>query len=221
MILKKLNSRGNSLIQVVIAAGIMTTVMLASMDFFSNQTKSNNFLEFQAKREQLRLSLLGQFLNNPDNCACLFNGAAEFPATGTAELIGVVPTTIGRYSFVTPGVCATSTIPYPFINSDGVDGMRAASIGIRNIINVAGNYSGELTIGLVATKRVLGPSELPLKIPIAINVSPGTPGNVVFSNCSTGSSGGSAPLGVCTGGLVSIGYDPLTGNLVCQPPIYQ
>lgn len=215
---------GFSLVQVIVAAGIMTVVMLAGMTFFGNQTKSNNFLEFQAKREQLRGSLLSQFLNQGDNCKCLFAGATEFSAAmGTPLLTGVVPTQIGRYDFVTPGVCATATVPAPFINNVGVDGMKTTAIEMKNIRNISGDYSGELHITIESTKEVLGPKTLLLKIPVSILTIPGTAGNVVFQSCSaTGSGGGGGvALGTCPTGLLLAGYHPVTGDLVCEPPTYQ
>ncbi|MEK6556249.1 MAG: hypothetical protein AABZ31_13465 [Bdellovibrionota bacterium] len=216
-----LNQQGSALIQVMVAAGILVTVMSAAMTFFSNQTKSNNFLEFQSKRAQLRLTILGQFLNNPDNCRCLFQGASAFATPGPSTLTGVAPIKIGRYNIITPGVCPGTLPPAPWIDSTPIDGMIATSIQLNNIVNIGGNYSGDLQIDLQSTKDVLGPKDLPLKIPVAIATTPAGAGLVSFVSCSTSSSSASPALGLCPATLVSVGYDPITGALVCQPPMYQ
>lgn len=215
------NQLGFSLVEVMIAGAILGAIMLAAASFFVSQQKANNFLEFQSKRSQLRLTLLGQILNDPDNCKCLFNGAAPFSSTGPATLTGVTPTAIGRYGFVTAGVCASATMPQPLITSAGIDFMKSTSITLTNIVNISGQYSGELIVTVESMKDVLGPKQIPLSMPVNVSVSPSSPGMVKFEGCSTGGSSGSVPRGVCPPGLLSVGYDITTGILQCQPPTYQ
>lgn len=222
----KLKERGQGIVQVLIAAAILSTLMLAAMEFFSNQTKANNFLEFQSKREQLRATMLSQFLNNPDNCKCLFAGSAPFATPGPSDLTGVTPTQIGRYQFVTPGTCAGATVPAPFVTSTGLDGLKATSIQLKNILNISGSYSGDLVVNLQSTKDVLGPKDIALKIPVTVATTPAGGGMVSFVSCSASASAGGGgaltpALGLCASGLLSAGYDPTTGALVCQPPTYQ
>ncbi len=208
------------MIEVVIAAGVLSIVVVAAGSFFSQQTKANNFLDFQSKRSQLRLTLLGQFLNNPNNCQCLFAGANTFPIAGTSALTGVAPTTLGQYAFVSPGVCSTATIPQPFLTAAGVDSVQTKSISLTNIVNVSGTYTGILQINMQSMKDVIGPSTISLTIPVAVTTSPATAATVNFVSCSSSNSG-SIPLGTCAAGLLSTGYDVTTGALVCQPPTYQ
>lgn len=188
------NERGFSLIEVLIVAGVMGIVLLAMMTMQSNQLKATNFLEFRLKKTELKTVLLGQFLTNPDHCACLFAGAADFPATPTAPgvtLTGVNPTAIGLYHFTTPGDCTTATMPQKLVDNVGVDGMKATSIQLTDIMNNSGVYSGTLTIALESTKDVLGPKALqPLKIPVTVATAP-SGSNVSFKGCSMGGGGSS------------------------------
>lgn len=176
-----------SLVEALIFVGIMGIMMLVMVATQSNQLKSNNYLEFQLKRTQLQTVLIGQVLNDPNNCACWFSGANTFaanPALPGATLTGVTPTQLGRYQFITAGDCATATMPQPLIDGTGIDGMKATSIQLTNIMNISGTYSGDLIAGLQSTKEVLGPRDLQLRIPVAIEVTPAGAGMVQFRSCS-------------------------------------
>lgn len=181
------NSSGLSLIEVMVMIGIMSITMIAMVSLQQSQMKSNSFLEFQLKRTQLQHSLLGQFLNDPANCACLFAGASPFPASPAfpgATLAGVTPTEIGRYNFITPGVCGTATIPQPLVNDIGIDGLRTTSIQLTKIMNISGAYSGEFVVNLQSTKSTLGPQDLPVRIPVNVNTT-AAGANVNFVSCSS------------------------------------
>ena len=164
--------------------------MLVMATMQTNQLRSNNFLEFQMKRTQLQAAIVGQVLGDPNNCACLFRGAAPFPANPNpagpgATLTGVNPTEIGQYTFVgTPPNCATATLPQPLINNTGIDDMRSTLIQLTNIKRVSpGIYSGNFVVILESLKSVLGPSTLEIRIPVSIGASPAGP-NVAFQSCS-------------------------------------
>lgn len=128
-------NQGMSLIEVMVAVGVMSVMTLVMMTMQENQLKSNNYLEFQLKRTQLQNALNGQVLNDPKNCACLFAGSSPFPATPTppGTTLSAAPNQIGRYNFVTPGVCATATMPQPLVNNVGIDGLKATSIQLVKI----------------------------------------------------------------------------------------
>ena len=163
------NAKGLSLIEVIVTSSIAGVLMMAMMAMQQHQLKLNNYLEFQLKRNQLQNTLIGQVLNDPSNCACLFNGAQPFAADPTAPgatLTGVSPTQIGEYEFGTPGDCTTATMPVPLVNNTGIDGIRTTAIRLTNIMNVAGSYNGDLLISLESTKQVAGPKSLPIRIPV-------------------------------------------------------
>ncbi len=182
------NTHGMSLVEILTVTAIMSILMLGMMAMQNYQLKSNSYLDFQLKRTQLQNSLIGQVLNDPSNCACLFAGATPFAATPVAPgatLTGVTPTQIGRYNFATPGVCATATMPQPLADNIGIDGLQATAIGLTNIMNISGgSYTGELQINLQSIKPVSGPQNLLIKIPVAITTIPAGAGTVNFVNCS-------------------------------------
>jgi len=97
------NSKGFTLVEMMIVLGVLGLATTAFVSLQSNQLRSANYTEFQSKRSQLTNSLTQMFLNNANNCACLFNGANSFPASPAlpgATLTGVTPTTIGPYNFI-------------------------------------------------------------------------------------------------------------------------
>ena len=195
MVLPLQGTSGNSLIQVLVAAGILAIVMMSTLSVFTNQTHANNFLEFQAKKEQLRLALLGQVLTSPEHCKCLFQGAAPFPTTGTPELSGYVPpTALGKF---TDATCAGG-VPHPLVSSDGTDGLKLISTRLTNIALAGGSYAGELLVQVDSTKKVLGPSSLQLKIPVAVITSSGTPGVVSFEGCANLGASSASSTGAMT-----------------------
>jgi prepilin-type N-terminal cleavage/methylation domain-containing protein len=184
------NARGFSLVETMVVVGIVGVMALAMMTMQSNQVKSNNYLEFQLKRTQLQGVLLGQFLKDPNNCACLFAGATAFPAAGAATLPGTAPTQIGLYTSAAP---ACGTPAQFFIDAAGIDGLKATSIRLQNITPTSDPniYTGAFNIGVQSTKDVLGPKELPISIPVSVATSP-SGANVVFNSCSSSAVGASA-----------------------------
>lgn len=170
----------------MVAAGLLTIVMLAATQFLANLEKSVGYYTFLNKKEQLRSTILGQVLNNPNNCKCMFNGATEFPAAGISELIGyTTPTALGVYI---PSDCSGG-VAIPFVNNAGMDGLKLNSVKLKNILPSAVNYKGELSIELGSTKSVLGPQELHLNLPVVVKTTPGSPGHLVFDSCSTAAGG--------------------------------
>lgn len=186
---ERTKSQGFTLIEIMIATAIMGVAMFAMMSMQTNQMRSTNYLHFQLKRTEIQGSLIGQFLNDANNCGCLFQnaGPVEFSTAASAVTLAVTtpPTQIGRYNFVTAGECNTATVPMPFVDSEGIDGVKATSIQLTNITAIGTNFSGMLTVNLESTKDVLGPKELPINIPVNIATTPGSPGNVNFASCTT------------------------------------
>ena len=219
-------ARGFSLVEILIVTGVMGVMMLAMMTMQSNQMKSNNYLEFQLKRTQLEGTLLGQFLSDPKNCACLFAGANNFPVAGTTALTGSNPTRIGLFSSPPPGCGAPAQY---FVDSVGIDGIKATAIRMRTIVPTINpnTYSGTLQINIQSTKDVLGPKDLLMSIPVSIATTPAG-ANVAFASCSinavasttvfipsrktnqcTVASWQSNPFPTCTPGSCSLGQTAL------------
>lgn len=210
------NTKGMTLVEVMIVTGLMVTTALVMMTITSNQLKANSFLEFQLRREQLRMVLIGQFLGNSNNCKCLFNGAATFPTTGTTALTGVTPTAIGPYKFVTPGDCSTATIPSPFITTTGADGLVANSIGLTDIVDLGGGtYQGNLTVAVSPTREVLGPTALkPIVIPVSVQATP-SGSDMAFQSC-TATAGGGGGGTRCRLALETFDNDTCSGNTMTR-----
>lgn len=202
------NQSGMTLVEVMIVAGIMTVSALAMLMMNANQMKATNHLEFQLKREQLRMVLLGQFLNDPNNCKCLFQGASPYPSSGAAQLGGTAPTAIGPYRFTTPGNCATATMPAPFVTTAGLDGLRATSITLNDVTPT----SGVLTVAVQSMKETLGPAAVnPIRIPVAVQ-STAAGGNQIFQSCAASGSGGGFAGGRCRLVLETWGNDDCTSG---------
>ncbi len=180
---KVFHSKGGfTLVELMIASGVMAVMMFAMISMQTNQMKTNNFLEFQLKKTQLHGSILGQVISDPYNCNCLFNGAAEFPTTGTSELTGYTPpAAIGVFGIAG---CAAA-IPNPLVTSAGLDGLKLISTKLKNIVPVGSDFSGDLLINVESTKEILGPKELNIKIPVTVITDPGSPGNVAFKGCTS------------------------------------
>jgi prepilin-type N-terminal cleavage/methylation domain-containing protein len=176
---------GMSLVEVMISIGIMSILALSMMTMQSNQVKTNNFLLFQLKRAELRAALVGQFLNDPNNCGCLFKNAtpADFSSTASGVTLAVAtpPVVLGRYS---SSVCGTALIPVHLADSTGVDGIKTTSIQLTNITVAGGVFSGNLSVTLQSLTEVSGPKDLSLSIPVNVATIPTTPGMVAFSSCS-------------------------------------
>jgi type II secretory pathway pseudopilin PulG len=210
------NQKGFSLLEVTVAAAVMIIMGFMMMTMQSNLKRSNNFLEFQLKRAQLQAAIVGQVLNNSDNCLCLFQGAGPIPVAGAPTLPGApTPTQIGRFSLPTPGSCAGATIPVALVNTAGtIDGLKLTSVQVQNIVNVSGAYSANLAVKIQSMKEVSGPATLAMNIPININTAPGTPGNVLFAGC--GSAGGAGAGGFTSELLANTGYVEFPNGLILQ-----
>lgn len=179
-------SQGFSLVEIMVVTGIMGIIILVFISMQESSLKSNNYLEFQLKRVQLQNVLIGQILNDPNNCACLFAGSSPFSSIPAAPgiTLSVTPTQIGKYNFISPGICATATMPQPLVNNTGIDGLKTTSIQLTKIMNTSGDYSGELAINLQSTKPVLGSQDLPIRIPVYVSTTPATGTSVSFVSCS-------------------------------------
>lgn len=191
-----MTKNGASLVEVMIMGAIMGIIMLSMVGLQSSQMKSNNFLQFQMLRTQLQSALIGQVLNDPTNCACLFAGATAFPVAPTAPgttLAGyTTPTELGRFS------SGCISVPEPLVTSAGQGGLQMTNVQLTSIMNIStGIYSGNFVLNLRSTKQVQGPSDLSISIPVNVTVSPPVSGNVNFLSCSI-SSGTPGKQGFCT-----------------------
>lgn len=176
--------KGFTLVEMLVAGGILGVLIVAGMNYFSNMQQSNNFLEFQMKREQLRTVILNQFLNFEDNCKCFFKNPAEFPEVGISKLAATPSDSIGRYQFTTEGDCSTATLGAVFLSKEGSDGLRLVNVELANIKKFPNSYAGDFLLYLRSTKKVVGPQIARLKIPVNVKTSAGAGSNKKFEGCS-------------------------------------
>ncbi len=181
--MRRLNQSGISILETIIAIALSIAVITGLMSVFNQQTKQTNYGDFRAKIIQTRLALLSQVLSNPNNCKCMFQGASNFPDTGTAELTGFTqPSEIGRY--INPDCSGSPAIMAPVLTTTEKDGIALESMELKRITFAAGIYTGDLQIKVKTSKKVVGISEVMMQIPVNISVAPVSPGMVGFSSCN-------------------------------------
>ncbi len=184
LIFKRLGNKGFTLIEVIIVAGLMGGVALVMAELFKGQQKQTAKIELLYKTEQLRSVILGQVLDDPLNCKCMFESAPEFPSA-VPVITAPSPTEIGKYDFIVPGDCSTG-IPKPILNSSlrGIDDVKLMSAEITNAQFISGEYFGDLIILVSSAKQVTGVNQQQLKIPVKLLTSNGSPGNQRFEGCN-------------------------------------
>lgn len=189
MIFKKLGARGFTLVEVIIVAGLMGGVALLMAELFKGQQKQTAKIELLYKTEQLRSVILGQVLDDPLNCKCMFESAPEFPSAVPA-IAAPSPNEIGKYDFIVPGDCSGG-IPKPIVNNSarGIDDVKLLSAEIVDAQFISGEYFGDLKILVSSAKEVTGVNQQQLKIPVKLITSNGSPGNQRFEGCSVSGAG--------------------------------
>lgn len=180
----KIKDKGFSLIEVMIALSVLGAITVGLMSFFQDQHKNANTFEFMGKKEQLRLSLIGQFLSKSENCKCLFQSSDPFPKEGIQALSGVTVDTIGKFDIPTPGSCDGSSIPKPLISKSGIDDMKLVHANLKRIKLVSGSYIGDFDIFLQSTKPITGPKVKLIRIPVSIPTKPAGQNLVKIDGCS-------------------------------------
>lgn len=182
------SKRGSVLAGNLISVALLAILVAGGMGLFNEQLKINSFIEFQRKREQLRLALLGQVLINPANCKCLLANGVLSGSGGVFSVEGFTqPQQIGPYI----SDSCNSGLSDVLVSDEGVDGLKLVSTQLRDITNQFGTYTGTLTLELAYAKKATGPERLSLVIPVVVNVE--TSGVPTFNGCgNTGSYSGSA-----------------------------
>lgn len=181
------NSKGFTLVESLVAVGLMGVGALAMMAMQENSMKGVATVEYKLKRNDLKSMITNQFLSDPENCKCLFQGITPFTAPAAPPgitLTGASPAKLGRMMFPTPGSCTGATIPNPIISKDTViGGVKASDIKITDVTGFNGLYTGNLTIDITTEKKMMGASNVGIKIPITLSTST-SGGNQIFESCS-------------------------------------
>lgn len=191
------NKSGFSLVETTIVLGITVAAAAGLMGLLDSQSKAGNRLEFVNTKEQLRSTMIAQFLNTPENCKCVFQDAS-FNISGVTPSMTFTDGNIGRRKFTTPGDCSSSTVPMKLINTtDFINTLKATSIVMKNVQEVSGVYLGVFSLKLKTNKSVTGSKEAQIEIPVVLSTipDPGDPTKYKVGGCAinnTGAGGGTS-----------------------------
>nr|AGU11999.1 hypothetical protein [uncultured organism] len=181
-----------TLVEVLVMVAILAASGLVMATLFTNQRKAVSYLEFTTKREQMRLALLGQVLNEPNNCRCLFQGASDFMPTTPVNLSGYKkPDQLG--AFPNKNNCL-GTMPNPLVSESGIDSIKLTDLSLEGITVTGSSLTGLFHVKLQSQKEVGGPDVTELKIPVAVHAQYKPSGLFEFRGCSMAAAGGGPQL---------------------------
>ncbi len=195
--MKYLKNTGFSLVESMMVFGLLGAGAAGMIGLLDAQSKGSNRTEFMNLKEQLRTTVIAQFLNFPPNCKCLFEGV-NFNKVGITPEIDFTNGVIGRRNFLTPGDCSSATVPLPLIsNSTVINGLKATSIKLKDIQEVSGQYLANFVLRIETQKKVSGAKEATLFIPVVLGTAADPdPAKFQVNGCSitaAASGGGSIP----------------------------
>lgn len=209
------NKRGNSLIQVIVAAGIAAIISLVIAGMMADQNKAAKSLGEKLLSYELQ-SQMGSLFKNSDYCNCAFQGKT-FDMTATPPvLVGADQFTLLKegYSAPTPTCTVAGGNFIPTIGTTVAGStMTVGSIGLGELMLVsAGVYKADLSVGFNNTVRSIKP--IKTNVQFSINMTGPEPMTAKpFANCSVGTNffGGARVIG--HGFFQSFG----SGNVICFP----
>lgn len=163
-----LSKSGFSIVEATVVLGITAAAAAGLMGLMENQNKVGGRMEFVSAKEQLRSTLIAQFLSQPENCKCVFENAT-FDKVGVTPSITFANGEIGRRKFTTPGDCSTATVPMRLVSTnDYINNLKATSIRIKDIQDVSGMYLGMLSVRVETNKSISGSKEAQIDVPVVI-----------------------------------------------------
>lgn len=204
------NDRGNTLIQVVIASGMMVVIGLGVMGMISNQNKEVGALSEKILVNELESQVKNMFSNN-DYCACLLRGKTFNTTLGSEAIVAGDQLTQLPSGYSTGPLDATPCT----VNSDNtipISGttlpnskMIVGTVGIGNMkILSPANYKADVLVTFTNTVRAL--KGMKIGIQFAINPALNTITNRPFVSCTTPTSGGGG--GTTGQRAIQFGLDP-------------
>lgn len=185
------NQKGNSLIQVLVAGGIMVIISLSVASMMSNQNKEAKAMGEKLLSYELESQMKALF-ENSDYCNCAFQGKT-FDMTQAPPVIVAADqfaNLVNGYSVPVP-TCTTSG--GNFIPAVGVavpgSTMTVGSLGLGGLTLVsAGVYKADLRIGFNNSLRSMKPMKT--NVQFSINMAGGTgPSARPFVSCSGATAG--------------------------------
>lgn len=205
------NKNGNSLIQVIVAAGIASIIALGVAQMMSNQNREVKAIGEKLLAKELELQMKNLFANS-DYCNCAFNGKT-FDMTQTPPVI-VAADQFTRlkegYSAPTPTCTVAGGDFIPTVGT-AVPGstMTVGSIGLGGLTQVSpGVYKADLSVSFNNSIRSMKP--IKTNVQFSVNIAGGSgPTARPFMGCN--SNGGSTVV-VLNPDLT---YDGMTGTAAC------
>lgn len=156
---------GMSLIEVVVALGVMTAMMMGFMSMINNQSKATSYLEDKLSRVSLETELRMQF-TNPDYCTNLFKGVpAALKNQNRGDVLGLIKTPSQIETLRKVFVQKNNKIDY--------DQLELHQVALDNSTVTGPNSSGTMDIVFYPNRRRTGggPVSLqPIKIKSQVQV---------------------------------------------------
>lgn len=205
-------SYGFSLVEIVVACGIIAVVVIAMASLFQSQMQAQQTIETHADYEAIKNEIRNVVTSVPNFCKCSFEGNSFSTASLPAVLNWSAPKRIGYFQFVTPGDCATATLHKTIVEEGLVtSGIRATLLSVEDIVSTGSpnTYVGWLTYQGRVEKNILGGRDLKaLSVPITFSVTEAA-GTATVVGCQ----GSSSPSNFSFGGPgVGATVTPLHGS---------
>ncbi len=193
------NSRGSSLIEVLVVIGLMAIISSVSMSMIANQNKQVKSLSDKLLTRELE-SQLNVVLSNSDYCQCLLTGRQFNTIAGLEGIISSDQLTHINSGYSTgpsdPTPCtpsATDLIP-PVGFSLPSTTMTVQGLGLKNMSVISpGRYGADIEVSFANTVFPLKPIQS--RVFFAVDLTGGSgPESRPFLNCENPNSGGSGNL---------------------------
>ncbi len=195
----KVNSNGNSLVQVMVAAGIMSVVALGVATMISDQNKQVKALTEKLLTKETELSIKNVFLDS-NYCSCIFRGKTFDTTTNSWSAgITVIPNAFTAVPAFPAACTASGTNIVPAVGAvlAGGSTMTVGAIGLTSIVETtagSGNYSANIEVGFNNTVQSI--KNIKTNITFSINTTGGTgPTDRPFSGCGISTSVSSQQFG--------------------------
>lgn len=181
------SNRGNSLIQVIIAMGLMSILAVSVTSMMSSQNREVKALSEKLLIQELEISAKNLFANQ-DYCSCLFRGQTFNTVTKSWSTgITRLPSSFNSVPAFPAGCTASANDIIPPANQNlSGSSMEVDNISLTDTIETSPNsgmYTANLKIAFKNQIRALKPFEM--RIPFNIDASANTPTNRPFMSCSS------------------------------------
>lgn len=219
MLRHRANQQGNSLIQVMIAAGIMSIIALSVASMLADQNKEIKAISEKLLTKEIESQMKALFANT-DYCNCVFRGKKFNTVVGSEGLVSSDQLTELKTGFTTLTTDTPPCSPQPtsFIPTVGstVTGsqLTIAEVGLTHMQLVSPtNYKADIKVKFGNSIRALNSIET--NISFTIDPTANTPTNRPFASCGSTASGLPLSTSLVWGKGIVIGQNLLGITLNC------